>query len=98
MVFNNIYGIGYHYGKPFAGVPQSYYDLSSMMTSMWASFIHDLDPNPGTVNSSVHWDAYGKNSPVDLFFNANTTSHMEADTWRKEGIDYINSVAQGFWR
>ncbi|KAJ5797478.1 uncharacterized protein N7503_006774 [Penicillium pulvis] len=98
FVFNNIDGLGYHYGKPFAGVPQSYYDLSSMMTSMWASFIHDLDPNPGTVNASVHWDAYGLDSPVDLFLNANTTSHMEADTWRKEPIDYLNSVAEAFWR
>ncbi|KAJ5917924.1 hypothetical protein N7454_010299 [Penicillium verhagenii] len=98
FVFNNIYGLGYHYGKPFAGVPQSYYDLSSMMTSMWASFIHDLDPNPGTVNTSVHWDAYGADSPVDLFLNSNTTSHMEADTWREKPIAYINSVAEAFWR
>ncbi|KAJ5197799.1 uncharacterized protein N7498_006916 [Penicillium cinerascens] len=98
FVFHNIAGLGYHYGKPFAGVPQSYIDLSSMMTSMWASFIHDLDPNSGVVNKSVHWEAYGKDKPVDLFLNANTTSHMEADTWRKEGIDYINSVAEAFWR
>lgn len=98
FVFHNLAGIGYHYGKPFAGVPQSYIDLSSMMTSMWASFIHDLDPNPGVVNGSVHWDSYSTSDPVDLCFNANTTSHMEADTWRKDGIDYINSVAQAFWR
>lgn len=97
FVFHNIAGLGYHYGKPFAGVPQSYIDLSTMMTSMWASFIHDLDPNSG-VNKSVHWEAYGKDNPVDLLFNANTTSHMEPDTWRKEGIDYINSVAKAFWR
>lgn len=98
FVFHNLAGIGYHYGKPFAGVPQSYIDLSSMMTSMWASFIHDLDPNPGVVDGSVHWDSYSTSDPVDLCFNANTTSHMEADTWRKDGIDYINSVAQAFWR
>jgi triacylglycerol lipase len=98
FVFHNIAGLGYHYGKPFDGVPQSYIDLSTMMTSMWASFIHDLDPNSGVVSKSVHWEAYGKNKPVDLFLNANTTSHMEADTWRKEGIDYINSVAKAFWR
>jgi cholinesterase len=98
FVFHNIAGLGYHYGKPFAGVPQSYIDLSTMMTSMWASFIHDLDPNTGVVNKSVHWDAYGKNKPVDLLLNANTTSHMEADTWRKEGIDYLISNAKAFWR
>ncbi|KAJ6086407.1 hypothetical protein N7467_005321 [Penicillium canescens] len=98
FVFHNIAGVGYHYGKPFAGVPQSYVDLSSTITSMWASFIHDLDPNSGVVNKSVHWEAYGKDTPTNLLFNANTTSHMEADTWRKEGIDYINSVTRAFWR
>ena len=98
FVFHNIAGQGYHYGKPFAGVPLSYIDLSIMMTSMWASFIHDLNPNPGVVNRSIHWEAYGKDNPVDLLLDANTTSHMEADTWRKEGIDYINSVARAFWR
>ncbi|KAJ5965745.1 hypothetical protein N7481_012459 [Penicillium waksmanii] len=98
FVFHNIAGLGYHYGKPFAGVPQSYIDLSYMMTSMWASFIHDLNPNSGVVNQSIHWGVYDKEKPLDLFLDANTTSHMEPDTWRKEGIDYINSVARAFWR
>ena len=100
FVFHNIAGLGYHYGKPFAGVPQSYIDLSSMMASMWASFIHDLDPNPsrGVVRPAVYWDPYSTDRPVDFCLDANTTSHMEADTWRKDGIEYINSVARAFWR
>lgn len=99
FVFNNIAGLGYHYGLPFAGVPESYVQLSQLMTSMWASFIHDLDPNSGIKNeSTVRWQAYGQGRPVDLVFNANTTSYMEPDTWRKEGIDYINSVASAYWR
>lgn len=98
FVFHNIAGQGYHYGNPFAGVPQSYIDLSTMMTSMWASFIHDLNPNSGVVNKSIHWQPYGKNKPVDLLFSANTTSYMEADIWRKEGIDYINAIAKAVWR
>ncbi|KAJ5519578.1 Carboxylesterase type B [Penicillium fimorum] len=98
FVFHNIAGLGYHYGKPFAGVPQSYIDLSSMMTSMWASFIHDLDPNPGVVKGPVYWDSYSRNKSVGFCLDVNTTSHMEADTWRKDGVDYINSVARAFWR
>ncbi|RAH49247.1 cholinesterase [Aspergillus brunneoviolaceus CBS 621.78] len=99
FVFNNIAGLGYHYGLPFAGVPESYVQLSQLMTSMWASFIHDLDPNSGIKNeSTVRWQAYGQGRPVDLVFNANNTSYMEPDTWRKEGIDYINSVASAYWR
>ncbi|RHZ45901.1 carboxylesterase/lipase family protein [Aspergillus thermomutatus] len=98
FVFNNIEGLGYHYGKPFAGTPESYKQLSKLMTSMWASFIHDLDPNSGIQNSSVHWYPYGRNQPVDMLFDANVTSHMERDTWRKKGIDYINSKADEYWR
>lgn len=99
FVFNNIAGQGYHYGKPFDGAPQSYIDLSSMMAGMWSSFIHDLNPNSGVFNTSVHWAAYDKDAPAYLFLDANTTgTHMEPDTWRKDAIDYINSVPRAFWR
>ena len=98
FVFNNIEGLGYHYGKPFAGMPESYSQLSTLMASMWASFIHDLDPNSGIEDGEVRWQAYGAEQPVDLVFDANVTSYMEPDTWRKEGIDYINSIAGTYWR
>ncbi|KAF7714483.1 Carboxylic ester hydrolase [Penicillium ucsense] len=98
FVFNNIAGRGYHYGKPFAGVPQSYIDLSDMMSTMWISFIHDLDPNSHAVKQDVHWEKYGEKKPVDLVFSANVTSYMEPDTWRKDGIDFINSIARALWR
>ncbi|KAI2786228.1 hypothetical protein POX_g08610 [Penicillium oxalicum] len=98
FVFNNIAGRGYQYGKPFAGAPQSWIDLSDMMATMWISFIHDLNPNSEAVHPNVRWEAYGKDKPVDLVFSANVTSYMEADTWRKEGIDFINSIAKALWR
>ncbi|KAL4897360.1 Alpha/Beta hydrolase protein [Aspergillus ambiguus] len=101
FVFNNIQGQGYHDGKPFAGMPGSYTQLSRLMTRMWASFIHDLDPNSGITNeTTVEWEPYGLESPVDMLFDANVTGygHMEPDTWRKEAIDYLNSVASVFWR
>ncbi|KAL4916162.1 Alpha/Beta hydrolase protein [Aspergillus aurantiobrunneus] len=94
FVFNNIAGLGYHYGKPFDGMPESYHALSVLVASMWASFIHDLDPNSGIEEGGVQWEEYGVESPVDLLFNANVTSAMEPDTWRKDGIDFINSVAK----
>ncbi|EAW09931.1 uncharacterized protein ACLA_041490 [Aspergillus clavatus NRRL 1] len=98
FVFHNIGGVGYDYGKPFAGVPESYKQLSKLMASMWASFIHDLDPNSGVGSSSVHWDPYSRHEPVDLLFDANVTSHMEPDTWRKKQIHYINSMAHKYRR
>ncbi|KAE8351344.1 Alpha/Beta hydrolase protein [Aspergillus coremiiformis] len=96
FVFNNITGLGYHYGKPFAGMHESYGHLRTLMASMWVSFIHDLDPNSGIKNEGVRWQSYGANQPVDLVFHANVTSYMEPDTWRKGGIDYINSIAKAY--
>lgn len=98
FVFNNIDGLGYHYGKPFNNTPKSYTDLSNLMTSMWASFIHDLDPNTGVPHFSMKWAAYNNDHPVDIVFDANVTSHLEADTWRGEGIAYINSTPQLYYR
>jgi hypothetical protein len=47
------------------------------------------------VENVPHWpvyrigaDGYG----VDFVFESNATSHPEPDTWREEGIAYINSV------
>lgn len=94
FVFHNIAGLGYHYGNPFAGVPQSYIDLSSRMTSMWVSFIHDLDPSPALGNPN--WEPYSRNTPRNLVLDAPIS--VEADTWRSPGIDYLNAVAQAFWR
>lgn len=97
FVFHNIAGLGYHYGRPFVNVPHSYIELSTLMTSMWASFIHDLNPNPGDYPNII-WDSYAEGKPVDLVFDANVTSHMEPDTWRSDGIGYINSISSAYWR
>lgn len=108
FVFNNIAGLGYHYGKPFtAETPESYVRLSEMMASMWAAFIHGLDPNAlededGSYSGDfVRWDGYESGKEVDLVFDAGvngTTSRMEGDTWRREAIEYINSVADVYER
>ena len=103
FVFNNIAGQGYHYGKPFEGVPESYEKLSGMMASMWAAFIHGLDPNfdqdDASPSAAVTWEEYSaKDTPVDLLLDANVTSSMEEDTWRKDAIAYINSIPDVYER
>lgn len=52
FVLNNRDGLGYtdvsqpYLGpNPFEGKPQSYLDLADLMSRMWVSFAHDLDPN-----------------------------------------------------
>ncbi|KAJ9151369.1 Carboxylic ester hydrolase [Pleurostoma richardsiae] len=97
FVFYNLNGVGYHYGAPFNGTPPSYAALSRTMTSMWASFIADLDPNTAGANQQ-YWPPYDLSNPVDFLFDANVTSHGEPDTWRAEGIAYLNSIALTFPR
>lgn len=91
FVFNNLEGLGYAV-NPFLNKSQSYTDLSDLMSKSWASFIHELDPNSWKeVNASVpDWPAYSVSKPVDIVFDANVTSFVEADTWRSEGMAIIN--------
>lgn len=93
FVFANTQGVGIATGNPFTGKPQSYVDVSRMMATMWVSFVHDLDPNTGISNATERWEKYDNGNPKLMVFDANVTSHLEDDTWRKEGIDFINSLS-----
>ncbi|KAF2633661.1 alpha/beta-hydrolase [Macroventuria anomochaeta] len=93
FVFLNLLGAEY---ASVSSKTQSYRDLSRFMSSSWVSFVSDLDPNSwregGTWNGTEElWPAYDVANPQDYVFDANVTSHAEADTWRKEGIDLINA-------
>jgi hypothetical protein len=63
------------------------------MSSSWASFIHDLDPNgyKGRNSSIPAWPVYSNDEPENIVFDTNVTGNAfaEADTWRKEGIQFI---------
>jgi triacylglycerol lipase len=91
FVFNNLGGVGYRYGKPFVNTPPSYTQLSYLMSSMWASFIHDNNPNTGV--AATRWPKYKGHEAENFVFDANVTSYIEEDTWRGEAIDYINSLS-----
>lgn len=96
FVFDNIDGVGFRPDiKPFQGKPQRYADLAEFMSRTWVSFVHDTDPNSWRrKNASVPaWPRYSLEKPEDFVFEVNTTSRIEADTWRKEGIDFINKNA-----
>jgi carboxylesterase type B len=95
-VFRNIEGVGFRPDvKPFEGKPQRYIDLAKFMSSTWASFVYDLDPNgwKGRTKDVKKWPKYSVKDPKDFVFEANVTSHIESDTWRREGIDFINQNA-----
>jgi carboxylesterase type B len=96
FVFRNIEGVGFRPDvKPFAGKPQRYADLATFMSSTWASFVYDLNPNgwKGRSKEVAEWPKYSVAKPRDFVFEANRTSWVETDTWRSEGIDFINQNA-----
>ncbi|KAH8732265.1 Alpha/Beta hydrolase protein [Phaeosphaeriaceae sp. PMI808] len=100
FVFLNLEGTGYApiATPPFQGKPESYRDLSRFMSSNWVSFVHDLDPNAwrktyAWKGKEPLWAKYDNTNPQDIVFDANVTSHMEPDTYRKEGMKLINDNA-----
>lgn len=102
-VFNNIDGAGYSV-NPFNGSlidRPAYVEVSSLMSRMWASFAHDLDPNNHGLVGYPTWPKYtledegvGKN----FVFDANVTSYIERDDWRVPGIAFIASHAGKQWK
>ncbi|KAF1983101.1 carboxylesterase family protein-like protein [Aulographum hederae CBS 113979] len=93
FVFLNLDGIGYEPAAepPFQNKTQSYRDLARLMDSSWISFVSSLDPNDWEGRGDVPpWPKYELDDPKNIVFDANVTSFVEADTWRKEGIKLIN--------
>lgn len=99
-MFDNTQGLGYDAAhgtvNPYANKSSSYEDLGFLMSSSWASFIHDLDPNfgqgkPAALASTPQWPVYSLDQPQNIVFDANVTgvAATEADTWREEGIRFI---------
>jgi carboxylesterase type B len=96
FVFDNIKGVGFRPDiKPFEGKPQRYVDLAEFVSRTWISFVHDMDPNSwkGRNATVPAWPKYNLKKPEDFVFEVNATSRVEADTWRQEGIDFINQNA-----
>ncbi|KAF7922316.1 uncharacterized protein EAE97_011058 [Botrytis byssoidea] len=95
FVFNNTQGLGYDTlvaVDPFANKTQNYFDLAQEMSQRWVGFIVHGVPNGET---GVNWPNYAGNTTEgkkNLVFNV-TGSYTEDDTYRKEGIAYINEHA-----
>ncbi|KAF8846650.1 alpha/beta-hydrolase [Acephala macrosclerotiorum] len=59
-----------------------YYELSTLMSRSWISFVHDLDPNNHGVRGVPKWPEYSK-SPSNIVFRANG-AEVELDNWKSE--------------
>ncbi|KAH9835521.1 Type-B carboxylesterase lipase family [Teratosphaeria destructans] len=105
FVFDNTQGLGYNAAhdtiNPFTDKPQSYDDLAKLMSSSWASFIHDLNPNNFTGRSAgaAQWPEYSVGAE-NIVWDANATAlaYAEPDTFRAEGIRFILDHALAYHR
>ncbi|KAF6812061.1 carboxylesterase [Colletotrichum sojae] len=78
----------------------SHVKLARAIGEAYVRFVNRLDPNPAAAGNGTNgttsggllprWPRYDLADPKNMVLNA-TKSFVEDDTWRKEGIDYINS-------
>ncbi|KAI1350517.1 lipase [Xylaria sp. FL0043] len=73
----------------------SHLKLARAIGQAYVSFVNHLDPNKaGVKNDGVqaealpHWPVYEVGKPRNMVLNA-TRNWVEADTWRKEGIEFM---------
>lgn len=106
FVFDNTMGLGYNAAhgtvNPFQDKPMSYTLLAKLMSSSWAAFIHDLDPNgfSGRFAAAGPWPVYSTTEPRNIVWDANATSlaYAERDDFRAEGIAWILEHALDYHR
>ena len=95
FVYDNVNGYGVS-PSGFKGEPDSYKSVAEVMSKMWVSFIHDLDPNYSQKGEYgvPDWPEYSMGNPRDFVFDANVTglATVEADTFRGEAVRYINQI------
>lgn len=72
---------------------QSYRDLSLDIGKAYVNFVYDHNPNGNSTGGLPSWPKYSLQKPTNMVLNSNG-SFVESDTWRKDGINFINSI----WR
>ncbi len=70
---------------------QSYRDLSTSIGKAYANFAHSHDPNGRT--GLPGWPKWTAQGPVNMVLLANG-SWVEQDTFREQGIAFINSISR----
>jgi carboxylesterase type B len=63
-----------------------------IMTRSWVSFFVHLDPNYHGLGDVPQWEKYGKEGR-ELHVKLDSVQ-LEADNYRKEGIEFINAVKE----
>lgn len=68
----------------------SHAELANTIGQAYVRFVNDLNPNGSKKGKLPKWPKYSTSRPKNMVLNA-TKNWVEDDTWRKEGIEYINS-------
>ncbi|KAJ3751252.1 extracellular triacylglycerol lipase precursor [Lentinula detonsa] len=82
------------YGAP-PNATASAIALSTAMIDYWVSFATSLDPNDGKGSSRPTWEQYTPDNQVLIQLNGDNTTIIP-DDYRKEGIDFMNSMPLTF--
>jgi carboxylesterase type B len=73
---------------------QSYKDLSREIGRAYVNFVVSGDPTTNLTGGGLPaWPKYALDAPKNMVLNSNG-SFVEADTWRREGITFINSISR----
>ncbi|KAJ3802306.1 esterase 1 [Lentinula aff. detonsa] len=86
--------LAFVYGAP-PNATASAIALSTAMIDYWVSFATSLDPNDGKGSSRPMWEQYTPDNQVLIQLNGDNTTIIP-DDYRKEGIDFINSMPLTF--
>lgn len=86
--------INYVYGEPDDQSASSL-RISKLMIDYWVSFATSLNPNDGKGLERPLWEQFTPQNQRIIQLNGDNTTMIE-DTFRKEQIDFINSVPAAF--
>ncbi|KAF9452094.1 extracellular triacylglycerol lipase precursor [Macrolepiota fuliginosa MF-IS2] len=84
----------YVYGAPQDTSPSSL-KISALMIDYWVSFATSLNPNDGKGLQRPVWEQYTPSNERVIQLNGDNTT-MIPDTFRKEQMDFINSIPAVF--
>lgn len=78
------------------GPIQSYKNLSTAIGRAYIAFVNSKNPNPSGGNATdgvglPYWPKYDLGMPTNVVMNSNR-SYVEADTFRRDGIAFINTI------
>ncbi|GAA6009730.1 hypothetical protein JCM10207_004171 [Rhodosporidiobolus poonsookiae] len=87
--------VAYVFGYPYPtantlGTRPGDAELSKLVMSQWIAFISDADPNGHGISDIPTWPSYQSNATN--FVHSRHGQTLEADDFRKDGFDFVNSL------